>query len=307
MPKAEDRSVSPGRSPGPGLRTLRTGRRLGVTTAVRDMDTLSPVAAGFAPSAEEVRWARAVLGAGDSVTTVDGRGHDSRVAPVGVPARRPSLRVVSSFGCRPGMSRDSARPGACPSLPRSPGPDRERPGAEAAAERRQRAPAPVVACGLARGAGVVQGGEIRNQDRHPRGRGRAPRPLTRLGDRAPDRPRTRHHGDLALRRPVRRRPAGPPSSGRSLWTPGPGGPCGRSVGMAAPPYPTRLPRRHGGPVPSGRLQPRPQPLGTAGTSQIAMVECGLGVTVVPAAASASPPPSGSGRSATRRRPSNSPP
>ncbi|MDX2547996.1 HpcH/HpaI aldolase/citrate lyase family protein [Streptomyces sp. WI04-05B] len=74
----------------------------GVTTAVRDMDTLSAdiaharrlgftgklcihphqlprVAAGFAPSAEEVRWARAVLDAGHSVTTVDGQMVDKPV------------------------------------------------------------------------------------------------------------------------------------------------------------------------------------------------------------------------------------
>ncbi|MFB6850457.1 HpcH/HpaI aldolase/citrate lyase family protein [Streptomyces sp. NPDC056373] len=74
----------------------------GVTTAVGDMDTLSadiaharrlgftgklcvhpyqllPVTEGFAPSAEEVRWARAVLGAGDSVTTVDGQMVDKPV------------------------------------------------------------------------------------------------------------------------------------------------------------------------------------------------------------------------------------
>ncbi|WP_419668618.1 HpcH/HpaI aldolase/citrate lyase family protein [Streptomyces sp. 2-1] len=74
----------------------------GVTTAVRDMDTLSadvaharrlgftgklcvhpcqllPVTEGFAPSAEEVQWARAVLGAGDSVTTVDGHMVDKPV------------------------------------------------------------------------------------------------------------------------------------------------------------------------------------------------------------------------------------
>ncbi|MGW2331827.1 HpcH/HpaI aldolase/citrate lyase family protein [Streptomyces sp. NPDC001700] len=67
----------------------------GVTTAIRDTDTLTadiaharrlgftgklcvhpaqlrPVADGFAPSDAEVRWARAVLDAGDSVTTVDG-------------------------------------------------------------------------------------------------------------------------------------------------------------------------------------------------------------------------------------------
>ncbi|MGW2616668.1 HpcH/HpaI aldolase/citrate lyase family protein [Streptomyces sp. NPDC001500] len=74
----------------------------GVTTAVRDMDTLSAdiaharrlgftgklcvhpcqllsVTEGFAPSAEEVQWARAVLAAGDSVTTVDGQMVDKPV------------------------------------------------------------------------------------------------------------------------------------------------------------------------------------------------------------------------------------
>ncbi|UKY48070.1 HpcH/HpaI aldolase/citrate lyase family protein [Streptomyces inhibens] len=68
----------------------------GVTTAVRDTDVLTTdiararrlgftgklcihpaqlpaVADGFAPSAEELHWARAVLHAGDSVTTVDGQ------------------------------------------------------------------------------------------------------------------------------------------------------------------------------------------------------------------------------------------
>ncbi|MER6617724.1 LysR substrate-binding domain-containing protein [Streptomyces xantholiticus] len=43
------------------------------------------------------------------------------------------------------------------------------------------------------------------------------------------------------------------------------------------------------------------------TSQIAMVECGLGVTVVPAPRPRHTPPSVSDRSVTRRRPSNSPP
>ncbi|MFC9128071.1 HpcH/HpaI aldolase/citrate lyase family protein [Streptomyces sp. NPDC057099] len=74
----------------------------GVTTAVRDTDTLTAdvaharrlgftgklcvhpsqlagVADGFAPSEQELRWARAVLGAGDSVTTVDGRMVDKPV------------------------------------------------------------------------------------------------------------------------------------------------------------------------------------------------------------------------------------
>lgn len=74
----------------------------GVTTAVRDLDTLGadiaharrlgftgklcvhphqllPVTEGFAPSAEEVRWARAVLGAGEAVTTVDGQMVDKPV------------------------------------------------------------------------------------------------------------------------------------------------------------------------------------------------------------------------------------
>ncbi|MDX3311492.1 HpcH/HpaI aldolase/citrate lyase family protein [Streptomyces sp. NPDC054884] len=74
----------------------------GVTTAVRDMDALSAdvaharrlgftgklcvhpyqllsVTQGFAPEAEEVQWARAVLGAGDSVTTVDGQMVDKPV------------------------------------------------------------------------------------------------------------------------------------------------------------------------------------------------------------------------------------
>lgn len=80
----------------------------GVTTAVRDAGVLRAdiaharrlgfsgklcihpaqiegVAAGFTPSAEEVRWARAVLGAGESVTTVDGHMVD---APVLIRARR---------------------------------------------------------------------------------------------------------------------------------------------------------------------------------------------------------------------------
>ncbi|MGJ5797632.1 HpcH/HpaI aldolase/citrate lyase family protein [Streptomyces europaeiscabiei] len=74
----------------------------GVTTAVRDADVLRDdvaharrlgftgklcihpaqlpgVAAGFTPSAEEVRWARAVLDAGESVTTVDGQMVDRPV------------------------------------------------------------------------------------------------------------------------------------------------------------------------------------------------------------------------------------
>ncbi|CDR13716.1 HpcH/HpaI aldolase/citrate lyase family protein [Streptomyces iranensis] len=74
----------------------------GVTTAVRDAEALRTdtaharrlgftgklcvhpaqpglVAEGFAPSAEELRWARAVLDAGDSVTTVDGQMVDKPV------------------------------------------------------------------------------------------------------------------------------------------------------------------------------------------------------------------------------------
>jgi citrate lyase subunit beta/citryl-CoA lyase len=74
----------------------------GVTTAVRDADALRtdtaharrlgftgklcihpaqlrPVAEAFAPSAEELTWARTVLGAGDSVTTVDGQMVDKPV------------------------------------------------------------------------------------------------------------------------------------------------------------------------------------------------------------------------------------
>ncbi|MFD4946821.1 HpcH/HpaI aldolase/citrate lyase family protein [Streptomyces sp. NPDC058239] len=74
----------------------------GVTTAVRDTDLLGidiaharrmgftgklcihpaqipAVAHGFAPSAQELRWARTVLDAGDSVTTVDGQMVDKPV------------------------------------------------------------------------------------------------------------------------------------------------------------------------------------------------------------------------------------
>ncbi|MGW1025728.1 HpcH/HpaI aldolase/citrate lyase family protein [Streptomyces sp. NPDC002577] len=74
----------------------------GVTTAVRDRDALtadvaharrlgftgklcihpfqlSAVADGFAPSAEELRWARAVVGAGDAVTSVDGQMVDKPI------------------------------------------------------------------------------------------------------------------------------------------------------------------------------------------------------------------------------------
>ncbi|MCX5417178.1 CoA ester lyase [Streptomyces sp. NBC_00059] len=74
----------------------------GVTTAVRDLEVLAadtaharrlgfsaklcvhpaqiaPVASGFAPTGEELRWARAVLEAGDSVTTVDGHMVDKPV------------------------------------------------------------------------------------------------------------------------------------------------------------------------------------------------------------------------------------
>ena len=80
----------------------------GVTTAVRDVDVLRDdiaharrlgftgklcihpaqlpgVAVGFMPSAEEVRWARAVFDAGESVTTVDGQMVDR---PVLIRARR---------------------------------------------------------------------------------------------------------------------------------------------------------------------------------------------------------------------------
>ncbi|GAQ64223.1 HpcH/HpaI aldolase/citrate lyase family protein [Streptomyces scabiei] len=93
----------------------------GVTTAVRDMDTLSAdiaharrlgftgklcvhpcqllrVAEGFAPSAEEVRWARAVLGAGDSVTTVDGQMVDK---PVLERARRVLAQAHGPHGPSP--------------------------------------------------------------------------------------------------------------------------------------------------------------------------------------------------------------
>ncbi|MEE4598604.1 CoA ester lyase [Streptomyces sp. DSM 41524] len=85
----------------------------GVTTAVRDMEALRtntaharrlgftgklcvhpaqarPVAEEFAPSAEELRWARAVLDSGDSVTTVDGQMIDK---PVLERARRTLARV----------------------------------------------------------------------------------------------------------------------------------------------------------------------------------------------------------------------
>ncbi|MFI6122123.1 HpcH/HpaI aldolase/citrate lyase family protein [Streptomyces sp. NPDC051064] len=74
----------------------------GVTTAVRDVDALAadtaharrlgfsgklcvhpaqiaPAAAGFAPTESELRWARAVLGAGEAVTTVDGHMVDKPV------------------------------------------------------------------------------------------------------------------------------------------------------------------------------------------------------------------------------------
>ncbi|MFI0820070.1 HpcH/HpaI aldolase/citrate lyase family protein [Streptomyces sp. NPDC021098] len=74
----------------------------GVTTAVRDPQALAadtaharrlgfsgklcihpaqtgPVAEGFAPSESELRWARAVLGAGEAVTTVDGHMVDKPV------------------------------------------------------------------------------------------------------------------------------------------------------------------------------------------------------------------------------------
>ncbi|MEV0006976.1 CoA ester lyase [Streptomyces sp. NPDC051840] len=74
----------------------------GVTTAVRDTGALAAntaharrlgftgklcvhpaqiaaVASGFAPTDDELRWARAVLGAGDSVTTVDGQMVDRPV------------------------------------------------------------------------------------------------------------------------------------------------------------------------------------------------------------------------------------
>ncbi|MFB4421378.1 CoA ester lyase [Streptomyces sp. QL37] len=74
----------------------------GVTTAVRDADALAadaaharrlgfsgklcvhpaqiaPAAAGFAPTESELRWARAVLEAGDAVTTVDGHMVDKPV------------------------------------------------------------------------------------------------------------------------------------------------------------------------------------------------------------------------------------
>jgi citrate lyase subunit beta / citryl-CoA lyase len=55
-------------------------RRLGLTgkLCVHPYQLL-PVTEGFAPSAEEVQWARAVLGAGDSVTTVDGQMVDKPV------------------------------------------------------------------------------------------------------------------------------------------------------------------------------------------------------------------------------------
>jgi citrate lyase subunit beta / citryl-CoA lyase len=74
----------------------------GVTTAVRDLEAvaadtaharrlgfsgklcvhpaqIAPVMAGFAPTEGELRWARAVLGAGESVTTVDGHMVDKPV------------------------------------------------------------------------------------------------------------------------------------------------------------------------------------------------------------------------------------
>ncbi|MGA5360335.1 HpcH/HpaI aldolase/citrate lyase family protein [Streptomyces purpurascens] len=74
----------------------------GVTTAVRDSDTLTAdiaharrlgftgklcvhpsqlagAADGFTPSERELRWARTVLGAGDSVTTIDGQMVDTPV------------------------------------------------------------------------------------------------------------------------------------------------------------------------------------------------------------------------------------
>ncbi|MBZ3906371.1 HpcH/HpaI aldolase/citrate lyase family protein [Streptomyces griseiscabiei] len=89
----------------------------GVTTAVRDADALDtdvaharrlgftgklcvhpaqvgPVADGFTPTAGELRWARGVLDAGDSVTTVDGRMVD-----------RPVLEHARGVLARAGESR----------------------------------------------------------------------------------------------------------------------------------------------------------------------------------------------------------
>ncbi|MBU6530368.1 HpcH/HpaI aldolase/citrate lyase family protein [Streptomyces mayonensis] len=49
------------------------GRRLGFTGKLCiHPDQLPAVAEGFAPSARELQWARSVLGAGESVTTMDG-------------------------------------------------------------------------------------------------------------------------------------------------------------------------------------------------------------------------------------------
>jgi citrate lyase subunit beta/citryl-CoA lyase len=90
----------------------------GVTTAVRDETVLAAdvaharrlgftgklcihpgqlaaVAAGFAPSPGELRWARAVVGAGDSVSTVDGHMVDK---PVLQRARRVLAQVQGPYG-----------------------------------------------------------------------------------------------------------------------------------------------------------------------------------------------------------------
>ncbi|AGP59599.1 HpcH/HpaI aldolase/citrate lyase family protein [Streptomyces rapamycinicus] len=66
-------------------------RRLGFTGKLCIHPAQLPlVAEGFAPSAEELRWARAVLDAGDSVTTVDGQMVDK---PVLERARRTLARA----------------------------------------------------------------------------------------------------------------------------------------------------------------------------------------------------------------------
>ncbi|MGY0055480.1 HpcH/HpaI aldolase/citrate lyase family protein [Streptomyces sp. LZ34] len=104
----------------------------GVTTAVRDAEALSAdvaharrlgftgklcvhpaqlraVADGFSPSESELRWARAVLDAGDTVTTVDGQMVDK---PVLARAQRVLAQRITGNFSDPTTPRSPSRPGA---------------------------------------------------------------------------------------------------------------------------------------------------------------------------------------------------
>ncbi|MFJ3804654.1 HpcH/HpaI aldolase/citrate lyase family protein [Streptomyces sp. NPDC090088] len=87
------------------LRTdIAHARRLGFTGKLCiHPDQLPAVAEGFAPTEGELRWARAVLGAAESVTTVDGHMVDK---PVLERARRVLTRAAgphaAAWTCRPG-------------------------------------------------------------------------------------------------------------------------------------------------------------------------------------------------------------